>query len=153
MEIDKSWYIRPVGISETISAGGVVVRRADEKILVGLVNDPSLNGWILPKGQVEKSESLETTAKREVSEETGLGNLRLVTKLARKERLTREKHKWMIVHYYLFITNQKSGKQNLQEGEEGFVLNWFGLGELPAFIWPEQRELIEENLEKIKKAI
>ena len=56
------------------AAGGVVLqdggaRRADELMVV---HRPHHGDWSLPKGKQEAGESLETTALREVAEETGL---------------------------------------------------------------------------------
>ena len=154
IKIDSSWYKKPAGkLPERLVAGGVVVRMEDGKLLVGLIRDQKYEDYMLPKGGVEKGESLEEAAKREVMEETGIDNLNLVCFLGKKERLSSEKKVWAITSYYLFTTNQITGKQNLQEGEEDLVFEWFDIDKLPSFFWPEQKELIEENLEKIKKII
>ena len=52
------------------SAGGVIIK--DKKLLI--VKVKNLSGkivWTFPKGHIEKSETIENTALREVSEETG----------------------------------------------------------------------------------
>jgi len=53
------------------SAGGVVVRRAEDAWEVLVIRDPYGN-WGLPKGHVEGDETLEEAAVREVQEETGI---------------------------------------------------------------------------------
>ena len=126
----------------------------DGKFLMGLRrNAHGDKTWSIPGGHLEYGESFAETAKREVMEETGIDNLNLVCFLGKKERLSSEKKVWAITSYYLFTTNQITGKQNLQEGEEDLVFEWFDIDKLPSFFWPEQKELIEENLEKIKKII
>ena len=55
-----------------ISAGGVIYRLADGIIMVCLIKTPPQGHWQLPKGMVERNESLEAAALREVKEETGL---------------------------------------------------------------------------------
>ena len=50
------------------AAGGVVVR--DGQVL--LVHRPRYDDWTLPKGKLDRGESFEQAALREVEEETGL---------------------------------------------------------------------------------
>ena len=59
------------------SAGGVVYRMQDGHPVFLLIRD-SYRNWGFPKGHVEADEALETTALREVQEETGLHDLTLV---------------------------------------------------------------------------
>ena len=57
-------------MSEAVSCGGVVIFRV--KVLVLYKNFMnSRDGWVLPKGTVEKGETYEQTAVREVNEEAG----------------------------------------------------------------------------------
>ena len=64
-----------------VSAGGVVFRRTAGGPQVALIK---ANGrWSFPKGNIEKDETPEATALREIAEETGLplSRLRIVTQL------------------------------------------------------------------------
>ena len=54
------------------AAGGVVVRDVDGTPEVVLVHRPKYDDWTLPKGKLEKGETDEECALREVEEETGL---------------------------------------------------------------------------------
>lgn len=87
----------------TVSAGGVVYRRGDDAIEVVICGRISDGVWGLPKGTPEDGESLEETAVREVSEETGL-KVQIGEKVGVVEywfaRTGVRYHKW--VHHYLF---------------------------------------------------
>ena len=58
--------------AEIFAAGGVVWRRGEGGVEVVLVHRPRYDDWSLPKGKLDKGESFEEAALREVEEETGL---------------------------------------------------------------------------------
>ena len=145
--IDESWYKRPPGVSDRTSAGGVVVRREDGQIYVALVGELGLTERVLPKGGVEPGESLEAAARREIEEEAGLSSLELIEKLGIRARLSYDRVCWITTHYFLFVTEQVEGIPT--DVEHHYELAWYPIGALPAIFWPEQRELIETNRDKI----
>lgn len=59
------------------SAGGVVLNKRGE---VAVVNQDG-NSWSLPKGRIESGEDALAAAKREIYEETGMRNVRLIKEL------------------------------------------------------------------------
>ncbi len=92
-----------VRVETAVSAGGVVYRDGEggiEVVICGRIGD---GVWGLPKGTPDAGESLEETAIREVSEETGL-DVRIGEKIGVVEywfaRTGVRYHKW--VHHYLF---------------------------------------------------
>lgn len=130
-----------------------MARKEGQKIKIALIRDKKFSDFMIPKGGIEPGESLAKAAKREIGEETGLGKINFLVRLGQKQRLSFEKTLWTITDYFLFITEQVCGKQCLEKGEEDYVVEWFDLDNLPAFFWPEQRLLITENCQKIKKAV
>ena len=71
---------RPAALTKQTSAGGVIFRRYDGGFEIALISVRGGTAWCLPKGLVDKGETPEMTAVREVREETGL-NGRVVDRL------------------------------------------------------------------------
>ena len=147
MVIDESWYKRPCSVPSRISAGGVVTRLDNEEVYVALVREVELSDFLLPKGGVEVGETFEIAARREIAEEAGLTALELIDKLGVRERLTFEKKFWNKTQYFLFGTYQIAGMPT--DTERRYVLAWFQINHLPSMFWPEQKELIESNRDRI----
>src|SRR5262249_19798213 len=63
---------RRFAIEDLVSAGGIVYRQGEAEPEVVLCGRPARGLWALPKGTPEATETLEQTAQREVTEETGL---------------------------------------------------------------------------------
>jgi ADP-ribose pyrophosphatase YjhB (NUDIX family) len=150
MVIDHSWYQRPAGITEQTSAGGVVVRVANNQVLVALAAQKGRSKFVLPKGRVEDDESLEEAAAREIEEETGLSDLKLLMSLGMRERLDFRKTVWKKTQYFLFVTDQVDGVPTDTKYHD--EARWFPLEAFPDLLWPEQTQLIRDNLTKIKEA-
>ncbi len=145
--IDQSWYLKPPGITDRVASGGVVVRTEGDRILVALVREGQWPDYVLPKGGVEEGEDLITAARREVHEEAGLEHLHLIQKLETLERLTFTKNLWQIIHFFLFHTDQIEGTPT--DTQHHYGVWWFPIDDLPAFFWPEQRELVIRNRDLI----
>ncbi|MEW6001312.1 MAG: NUDIX hydrolase [Nitrospirota bacterium] len=140
--------MKPPTFKVQISSGGVIFRRRNGTIEVALVAVKGGNVWCLPKGLVNKGESTERTAIREVAEETGLKG-RIIEKLG-------EITYW----YYIKEENAKCKKTVnffLMEYEGGDIskhdweveqASWFPIDEaLARASYKNEREMIKKAKE------
>jgi 8-oxo-dGTP pyrophosphatase MutT (NUDIX family) len=134
-----------------VSAGGLVVSNHDPK-LVALISHRNRGGrrdWCIPKGHVEKDESLTQTAIREVAEETGL-EAEVVEKLGEitySFKIGSQRIKKTVHHYLL---RQVGGKLSAEKDPTGEVLEvkWFKLEKLEEVLAHEnERQVAQRALE------
>lgn len=128
-----------------ISAGGVVIR--DKEML--LIKD-SYGRWSLPKGLIEKNETTEEAALREVREETGLKNIELVKKIGEIKYFYQLKGEkiFKIVIFFLMKTEDKELKAQWEIQDA----KWFSIDEaLEKIDYKNTKIIIEKALELIKQ--
>ena len=78
------------------------MRSEDGKPEVLLVKD-SYGRWTWPKGKLEKGETPEQAALREIREETGLGNTEIICRLGETKYFYRLKGKLIFKTVYVFL--------------------------------------------------
>jgi ADP-ribose pyrophosphatase YjhB (NUDIX family) len=95
---------------KTESAGGVVLNTNGEVLVVNQKGD----SWSLPKGHIDEGEDAVTAAKREIEEESGISDMRLVKELGSYERpriglggVGEETSEMKTIHMFLFETQQQ----------------------------------------------
>lgn len=102
-------------MKEATSCGGVVIFRG--KILVLYKNlKNKYEGWVLPKGTVEKNEDFEDTALREVKEESGV-DARLIKYIGKSQYSFSTSDDMILkdVHWYLMMSNSFRSKPQREE--------------------------------------
>jgi len=101
------------------SVGAVVFRREDNEIYYLLLYYPSIshrakrNYWDFPKGHIEKGENILKTVRREVFEETGLKDIKLIKGFKQTIKYffkVQGKTVFKIVIFFLTETKTKSVK-------------------------------------------
>jgi len=115
------------------SAGAVVFRRQTDKILyLVLMRNPKY--WDLPKGNIEEGETEEETVRREVWEETGLKEIKIVPEFKEAEHyFYRLKGELISKDVVFFLAESKDGEVKISKEHEGY--RWLNF---------------EEALEKVK---
>ncbi|HUU77467.1 MAG TPA: NUDIX domain-containing protein [candidate division Zixibacteria bacterium] len=125
----------------------------DDKVRVALIRDQNTHNWILPKGRIEKGESLEDTSIREVKEETGLKNIELVTKIGKTNYSFRTKLKDKFkkeVHFFLY--EDIKGDEKICVEEDNFDKGqWFTKDEaLKRIGFVAQRKILDKAFQLIE---
>lgn len=134
-----------------ISAGGLVIS-ADDPGLVALISHRNRGGgedWVIPKGHQENGEELQTTALREVGEETGLEAeiLQKIGEISYSFRLGTIRIKKTVHH---FLMKQTGGSLSHEMDPAGEVLrvSWFPLIKLDEVLAHEnERKVAQRALE------
>ncbi|MFH6604772.1 NUDIX hydrolase [Maribacter algicola] len=105
-----------------VAAGGVVTNKAG-KVLFIYRNDK----WDLPKGRLDKGETIEECALREVKEETGVKNLKIENFLKTTYHVFKRNGKYRLkeVHWFAMKTTYE-GKLVPQENEGIVKVKWKG---------------------------
>ena len=102
------------------AAGGMVLNPQKEVLFI------FRNGrWDLPKGKIEKNESLEEGAIREVEEETGVQNLKITRFLEKTYHVFQRKGKYKLkVTYWYEMETNYSGELVPEEKEGIMKVKW-----------------------------
>jgi 8-oxo-dGTP pyrophosphatase MutT (NUDIX family) len=140
-------------VEQAVSAGGVVFRQGEQGVEFVLCGRTQERLWGLPKGTPEAGESLEETAVREVSEETGLG-VRIVEDLGKIEydfaRPAQGVRFEKTVHHYLMEPNG-SGAMEAHDAEYDRV-GWFLFAEAVRLItYRNEADVLRRAMDAVER--
>ena len=120
------------------AAGGVLYRARDDGVLeVAVIHRPRYDDWTLPKGKLERGESIEDGALREVEEETGFRTEieRHIGETSYRDRHGRPKR----VTYFALRPVSGSFRPNAEVDQ----LRWLTLGEANRLLsYEHDRDLV-----------
>ena len=136
-----------------ISAGGVAFRELGGQIQIALISVGKENRWQLPKGIVDKGESTEDAAVREVREEAGI-DTEVVDRIDKVEYwyFWNEEGKRVRYHkfVYFYLLRCESGDVRDHDHEVNEA-RWFEISEaIQVLAFDSEKKIVERAGEMIK---
>lgn len=107
------------------TAGGVVFRRNKKGEAEFLLYQDARGRWTIPKGHIEKGETAQATARREIGEETGLKNIELHGWLGKVNFRYRRIDKLVLMSTQVYLVKAIDPNEKLQKEEWMSGLQWF----------------------------
>ena len=119
-------FYKEYSVKNHLCTSGVIVRNG--KVLLGhrIYHDASY--WVSPGGRCDVNEKPENAVLREVAEEIGVTDARIVRRLGEKDGAYTDENGKDKVIVFEIATNQEP---HLMEPEKFQEWKWFGLNEIP----------------------
>ena len=146
------------------SGVGVIILNNENKVFVGKRKDNPVDKWQMPQGGVDGGEDYTSAMKRELYEETGIKNIKILREINGlyeyelpknligiiwKGKFRGQRQKWFIVK---FIGNEKEINLNTKNPE--FIdWKWIIPGRLPEVIVDFKKKMYLKLLKEIKDFI
>lgn len=147
---------RPV-IDEVVhetTSGGIVFRRdaTSKKLEILLIQDAK-NRWTIPKGHVEPNEEPKQTAEREIREETGLQEMKVMNWLGKVNFRYRRNHTLVLMTMHIYLV-QGLGDTNKLTAEDWMNgIEWLPAHEaIDKIAYEDIGKLILIGMKKIRDA-
>lgn len=148
---------RKPAISEVVrepTAGGVIFRRnkKDNSIEILLIQDAK-NRWTIPKGHIEEGESAKETAEREIREETGLQEMKVLNWLGKINFRYRRATSLVLMTTEIFLVKALGRSDELKPEDWMNGIEWFSAAEaLDKIEYEDIGKIILLGLKKIRNS-
>tara|TARA_B100002052_G_scaffold281245_1_gene290104 strand:+ start:213 stop:683 length:471 start_codon:yes stop_codon:yes gene_type:complete len=146
-----------------IGVGAIVLNKKNQ-VFVGKRKDNPVDKWQMPQGGVNDGEDLTSAMKRELNEETGIQNIKILNEIDGwfeyelpnyllgkiwRGKFRGQKQKWFIVK---FLGNDE--EINLEKDKPEFIeWKWLDIENLPNVIVDFKKRVYEKLLPKIRNFI
>ena len=140
---------------------GAIVLNNKNQVFVGKRKDNPVDKWQMPQGGVNDGEDLTSAMKRELNEETGIENIKILNEIDGwfeyelpnyllgkiwRGKFRGQKQKWFIVK---FLGNDE--EINLEKDKPEFIeWKWLDIEKLPNVIVDFKKKVYEQLLPKIR---
>lgn len=145
---DKNKYEKP---AVTVDIAICSILKDDLKILlIQRKHPPFRNSWAIPGGfvNIEKQENLEDTAKRELSEETGLTDIYLEQLKTYGEPNRDPRMRVITVAYFALIPGNYLNDHSVLAADDAENADWFSLRNLPKLAF-DHRQILDDLLQRL----
>ncbi|MDK2899282.1 MAG: hypothetical protein PWQ10_469 [Patescibacteria group bacterium] len=124
----KKYFTKKNQIQEIVrepTAGGIIFRRDKTGEVEILLAQDIKNRWTIPKGHIEEGETAEQTAKREIGEEVGLMDVKIIGWLGKVHFRYRRVDKLVLMTTQIYLV-KALGDTNATEKDHWMNdLRWF----------------------------
>ena len=143
---------------------GAIVLNEKNQVFVGKRKDNPVDKWQMPQGGVNEGEDLTSAMKRELNEETGIQNIKILNEIDGwfeyelpnyllgkiwRGKFRGQKQKWFIVK---FLGNDE--EINLEMSKPEFIeWQWLDIENLPNVIVDFKKKVYEQLMPKIRNFI
>lgn len=108
------------------TAGGIIFRRGqkDKKIEILLIQDAK-DRWTIPKGHIEEGETAKVTAEREIKEETGLQEVKVLNWLGKINFRYRRGSSLVLMTTEIFLVQALGNTDQIKPEDWMNGIKWF----------------------------
>lgn len=140
-------------VRETTS-GGIIFRRNKKtnQLEILLIQDAK-NRWTIPKGHVEEGEEPKDTAKREIQEETGLQEMKVMNWLGKVNFRYRRGHTLVLMTMHIYLVQGQGDTDKLQGEDWLSDIKWLPAQDaMDKIAYEDIGKLILLGMKKIREA-
>ena len=146
---------RPVideAVHETTSGGVIWRENPKTKEIELLLIQDAKNRWTIPKGHVEPGEEPKLTAEREIREETGLQDMKVLNWLGKVNFRYRRNHTLVLMTMHIFLVKALGDTQNLKGEDWLNDMRWLPANDaIDKIAYEDIGKLILLGLKKIRE--
>jgi 8-oxo-dGTP pyrophosphatase MutT (NUDIX family) len=140
-------------VHETTSGGIIFRRNKKTKQLEILLIQDAKNRWTIPKGHVEPEEEPKDTAAREITEETGLQEMKVMNWLGKVNFRYRRTHTLVLMTMHIYLVEGKGDTDNLKPEDWLTDIKWLSANDaIDKIAYDDIGKLILVGMKKIRES-
>ncbi len=152
----RKFVTRRPAIEEVVhetTSGGIVFRRneAANAVEILLIKDAK-NRWTIPKGHVEEGEEPKQTAEREIREETGLQEMKVMQWLGKVNFRYRRNHTLVLMTMHIYLVEGRGNTNRLHPEDWLSDIKWLPSTEaIDAIAYEDISKLMLAGMKKVRE--